>query len=83
MIETVITSRIAAAINVQSDAVDEARSRACEKHGKTPGFLAGDGKWARDFRTKGFRMIAYGVDTLLMQRALAEGIKLLQETLRK
>jgi 2-keto-3-deoxy-L-rhamnonate aldolase RhmA len=38
--------------------------KACKKHGKTPGFLAGDEKWARDFRAKGFRMIAYGVDTL-------------------
>jgi len=28
-------------------------------------------------------MIAYGVDTLLMQRALADGIKLLQGTLKK
>ncbi len=35
---------------------------------------------ARDFRAKGFRMIAYGVDTLLMQGALAHGIKLLQGT---
>lgn len=54
---------------------------ACRKHGKTPGFLAGNEKWARDFRAKGFRMIAYGVDTLLMQTALAVGIKLLRETL--
>jgi 2-keto-3-deoxy-L-rhamnonate aldolase RhmA len=53
---------------------------ACRKHGKTPGFLAGNEKWARDFRAKGFRMIAYGVDTLLMQTALADGIKLLQGT---
>jgi 2-dehydro-3-deoxyglucarate aldolase/4-hydroxy-2-oxoheptanedioate aldolase len=53
---------------------------ACSKHGKAPGFLAGYAKWARDFRAKGFRMIAYGVDTLLMQTALAEGIKLLRET---
>jgi 2-dehydro-3-deoxyglucarate aldolase/4-hydroxy-2-oxoheptanedioate aldolase len=57
--------------------------RACSKHGKTPGFLAGDQKWARDFRAKGFRMIAYGVDTLLMQSALAEGIELLQGTVAK
>ena len=56
--------------------------KACEKHGKTPGFLAGDAMRARDFRAKGFRMIAYGVDTLLMQRALADGIKLLQGTLK-
>ena len=49
---------------------------------KTPGFLAGNEQWARDFRAKGFRMIAYGVDTLLMQGALAHGIKLLQETVK-
>jgi 2-keto-3-deoxy-L-rhamnonate aldolase RhmA len=55
-------------------------TKACKKHGKTPGFLAGDEKWARDFRARGFRMIAYGVDTLLMQSALAVGIKLLRET---
>jgi 2-keto-3-deoxy-L-rhamnonate aldolase RhmA len=56
--------------------------KACEKHGKTPGFLAGDAKWARDFRAKSFRMIAYGVDALLMQGALAEGIKQLHGTLK-
>ena len=55
--------------------------KACARHGKTPGFLAGNEKWARDYRAKGFRMIAYGVDTLLMQRALAAGIKLLRGTL--
>ena len=53
---------------------------ACKQHGKTPGFLAGNQAWARDFRARGFRMIAYGVDTLLMQSALAEGITLLKET---
>jgi hypothetical protein len=37
-------------------------------------------QWARDFRARGFRMIAYGVDTLLMQGALAEGLKLLRGT---
>jgi hypothetical protein len=42
-----------------------------------------DEKWARDFRAKGFRMIAYGVDALLMQGALADGIKLLQGTVEK
>ena len=56
--------------------------KACEKHGKTPGFLAGDVKWARDFRARGFRMIAYGIDALLMQRGLAEGITFLQGTLK-
>src|SRR4029078_9735991 len=57
--------------------------KACDTHGKTPGFLAGDEKWARDFRARGFRMIAYGVDAQLMQRALADGIRLLQGTLQK
>jgi 2-dehydro-3-deoxyglucarate aldolase/4-hydroxy-2-oxoheptanedioate aldolase len=57
--------------------------KACRKHGKTPGFLAGNAQWARDFRARGFRMSAYGVDTLLMQGALAEGIKLLQGTVTK
>ena len=56
--------------------------KACIKHGKTPGFLAGNEKWARDFRSKGFRMIAYGVDTLLMQGALADGIRLLRGTVK-
>jgi 2-keto-3-deoxy-L-rhamnonate aldolase RhmA len=53
---------------------------ACKKHGKTPGFLAGNEQCARAFRAKGFRMIAYGVDTRLMQGALAHGIKLLKGT---
>jgi 2-keto-3-deoxy-L-rhamnonate aldolase RhmA len=43
---------------------------ACSKHGKTPGFLAGNNKWARDLRAKSFRMIACSVDTHLMQGAL-------------
>jgi 2-keto-3-deoxy-L-rhamnonate aldolase RhmA len=57
--------------------------KACGKHGKTAGFLAGNETWARDFRARGFRMIAYGVDTLLMQGALADGLKLLRETVTK
>ena len=57
--------------------------KACIAHNKTPGFLAGNEKWARDFRSKGFRMIAYGVDAQLMQSALADGIKLLRGTVKK
>jgi 2-keto-3-deoxy-L-rhamnonate aldolase RhmA len=53
---------------------------ACKKHGKTPGFLADNEQWARDFRAKGFRLIAYGVDELLTRGALPQGIKLLQGT---
>jgi 2-keto-3-deoxy-L-rhamnonate aldolase RhmA len=69
--------------NPKFHAAVERLVEACRKHGKTPGFLAGNEKWARDFRGKGFRMIAYGVDTLLMQAALADGIKLLQGTVTK
>lgn len=46
----------------------------CEKHGKTPGFMASDDTWARDYMAKGFRMLAYGVDAHLLQAALRSGI---------
>lgn len=51
---------------------------ACARHGKTPGFMALDETWARDYRAKGFRMIAYGVDVLLLQSALARGLDMLR-----
>jgi len=47
---------------------------ACNRHHKTPGFLAADDAWAADYRAKGFRMLAYGVDVVLLQRALAAGL---------
>jgi len=52
---------------------------ACQRHGKTPGFMAMDETWARDYRAKGFRMIAYGVDVLLLQGALRRGLAALRE----
>ena len=48
---------------------------ACGKHGKTPGFMAADDAWARDYMAKGFRMMAYGVDAHLLQGALRSGIE--------
>jgi 2-keto-3-deoxy-L-rhamnonate aldolase RhmA len=53
---------------------------ACRRHGKTPGFMAGDERWAREYRARGFRIIAYGVDVLLLQSALKSGIAALRET---
>jgi 2-keto-3-deoxy-L-rhamnonate aldolase RhmA len=50
---------------------------ACRTHGKTAGFLAGDETWARDYRAKGFRVIAYGTDVTLLQGALAQGLRTL------
>ncbi len=52
---------------------------ACRRHGKVPGFMAADGTWAREYRAKGFRAIAYGIDVLLMQTALAQGLAALRE----
>jgi 2-dehydro-3-deoxyglucarate aldolase/4-hydroxy-2-oxoheptanedioate aldolase len=47
---------------------------ACRRHGKTAGFMATDDTWAADYRAKGFRMLAYGADVLLLQTALAGGL---------
>jgi 2-dehydro-3-deoxyglucarate aldolase/4-hydroxy-2-oxoheptanedioate aldolase len=50
---------------------------ACETHGKTAAFLATDEAWARDYAARGFRLMAYGVDQLMLQRALGEGLAVL------
>lgn len=47
---------------------------ACAKHGKTAGFLAADDDWARDYLARGFRMIAYGIDHLMLQEGLRRGL---------
>jgi len=52
---------------------------ACERNGKTPGFMAADDAWAKDYRAKGFRILAYGIDVALMQTALARGLAALRE----
>jgi 2-keto-3-deoxy-L-rhamnonate aldolase RhmA len=60
------------------DAVDKILA-ACKKHGKTPGFMAGDETWARDYKAKGFRMIAYSTDVMILRDGLARGLKVLRE----
>jgi 2-dehydro-3-deoxyglucarate aldolase/4-hydroxy-2-oxoheptanedioate aldolase len=55
------------------DAV-EAVVGACNRHGKAAGFMAADDRWAAEYRARGFRILAYGVDVLLLQTALAAGI---------
>ena len=47
---------------------------ACDRHGKTPAFMAADQKWMKDYLAKGFRLMAYGVDIGIFQTALAQGI---------
>ena len=51
---------------------------AANRHGKTAGVLAADVAWGRDYLAKGFRAVAYGVDHLMLQKALAEGIAALR-----
>ena len=41
--------------------------------------MAADDVWARDYLAKGFRIIAYGVDHLLLQRALGQGLSRMRE----
>jgi 2-keto-3-deoxy-L-rhamnonate aldolase RhmA len=51
---------------------------ACRKHGKTPALLAMDDSWA-PYAARGFRLLAYGVDHLLLQGALAHGLGVLRD----
>lgn len=55
---------------------------AAHRNGKPAGFMALDAKWAADYWNLGFDIIAYGLDHLLYQSALSEGMKLL-DGLRK
>jgi 2-keto-3-deoxy-L-rhamnonate aldolase RhmA len=48
--------------------------QAAKQNGKIAGMMAADENWARDYLAKGFRIIAYGVDHLLLQRALGQGL---------
>lgn len=47
---------------------------AAKKHNKTAGVMAADTSWGRDYMAKGFKAIAYGLDLVLFQRALSEGL---------
>src|SRR5206468_132884 len=51
---------------------------ACAAHRKVPAFLAADPQWARDYAARGFRLMAYGIDQLLLQDALRNGLDLLR-----
>lgn len=55
------------------DAVERVLA-ACRRHGKTPGFMAADAHWAAEYKARGFRMIAYGIDVILLREALAAGL---------
>ncbi len=52
---------------------------ACNRHGKAAGFMAADDDWASRYRELGFRIMAYGVDTMLLQHTLAAGLRNLRQ----
>ncbi len=52
---------------------------ACAAHGKTAAILAIDEAWAREYAAKGFRLMGYGVDQLLLQDALRGGLDILRD----
>ncbi|MGQ0675337.1 MAG: HpcH/HpaI aldolase family protein [Rhodospirillales bacterium] len=48
--------------------------KACDRHGKSAGFLCGDVETGRRYLDWGFRMLCYGTDIAVFQSALAAGI---------
>jgi 2-keto-3-deoxy-L-rhamnonate aldolase RhmA len=55
---------------------------ACRKHGKVPGFMAGDVATGKKLLDQGFRILAYGGDLWLYQAALQDGVSQLQQHAR-
>jgi len=55
---------------------------ACQRHGKTPGFMASDITGGKALLDQGFRMLAYGGDLWLYQAALQTGIAALRGSTR-
>lgn len=51
---------------------------ACKARGKAAAFIATDDDWAREYVAKGFRLMAYGLDQMMLQRALAAGLDIMR-----
>jgi 2-dehydro-3-deoxyglucarate aldolase/4-hydroxy-2-oxoheptanedioate aldolase len=51
---------------------------AARKHGKILACMTADEKWSRDYWEKGFRLFSVGIDSMLLQGALKQGIGMLQ-----
>ena len=47
---------------------------AAKKHGKVLACATGDDQWSRDYWEKGFRLFAVGIDSMLLQGALRQGM---------
>ena len=56
--------------------------QAAARHGKVAGMMAADETWARTYLAKGFRIIAYGIDHMLLQRSLGEGLSRVREMVK-
>jgi 2-dehydro-3-deoxyglucarate aldolase/4-hydroxy-2-oxoheptanedioate aldolase len=51
---------------------------AAKKHGKILACMTMDEKWSRDYWNKGFRLFSMGIDSMLLQGALRQGIEQLR-----
>ncbi len=60
------------------DAVDRMVA-AARKYNKVLGFMSADDDWSRAYWDKGFRLFAYGVDSMLLQGALSAGLTTLRQ----
>ena len=52
---------------------------AAKAHGKMAGYMAMNRDFAREYWAHGFRMLAYGLDHVLLKLGLAEGMALIDE----
>jgi 2-keto-3-deoxy-L-rhamnonate aldolase RhmA len=55
---------------------------ACDAHGKAAAYIATDDASGRAFVERGFRLFAYGLDQLMLQNALAQGLDVLRGAAR-
>lgn len=55
---------------------------ACAKHGKVPAVMSSDEAWTRDYLGKGYRLMAYGIDSGIYQKALGQGLDVMKTTAR-
>jgi 2-dehydro-3-deoxyglucarate aldolase/4-hydroxy-2-oxoheptanedioate aldolase len=47
---------------------------AARKHGKVLACMTADDKWSEDYWNKGFRLFAVGVDSMLLQAGIRQGM---------
>jgi 2-dehydro-3-deoxyglucarate aldolase/4-hydroxy-2-oxoheptanedioate aldolase len=53
---------------------------AARLHGRSAGMMVADAAWASRFTAAGYRMLAYGVDHMVFQSALSQGIATIRGT---